>query len=233
VTEALTLFGFETNDNDGITKFMRLIPRQIARHTKAATVLVDHIAKGASTRFAIGGQAKLAAIDGASYLVDVIEPPAIGKEGCLKMSITKDRPGQVRGHCVTDTTKNNRIQLAAMISIDSTGDDTKMIIGAPDPEAATKQTKKQLEANMKSLDEWIRANENIDSNAFSANDVETNAKEIPCADGQHKKGKCSQKHIRELLKDMQDNNHIVPSGNDKKTLKLAGYYVPQNDGNDT
>jgi Bifunctional DNA primase/polymerase, N-terminal/AAA domain len=233
VTEALTLFGFETNDNDGITKFMRLIPRQIARHTKAATVLVDHIAKGASTRFAIGGQAKLAAIDGASYLVDVIEPPAIGKEGCLKMSITKDRPGQVRGHCITDTTKNNRIQLAAMITIDSTGDDTKMTIGAPDPEAATKQTQKQLEANMKSLHEWISANENImNPNAFSANDVETNAKEIPCADGRHKKGKCSQEHIRELLQSMKDKNHIVSSGNHTKTLKLTGYYVQQNDRND-
>ena len=30
VTEALTMFGFETNDNDGITKFMRLIPRRLS-----------------------------------------------------------------------------------------------------------------------------------------------------------------------------------------------------------
>jgi hypothetical protein len=233
VTEALTLFGFETNDNDGITKFMRLIPRQIARHTKAATVLIDHVAKGAANRYAIGGQAKLASIDGASYLVDIVEPPAIGKEGALNMYITKDRPGQIRGHCVTDTTKNNRIQLAAVITIDSTGDDTKMNIGAPDPQAATKKTKKQNEANMKNLHEWIWANKDIiNPNAFSANELETKAKDIPCFDVRHDKGKCAQAHIRELLKLMQDNGHIVPSGVDKKTLKLVGYYVPQSDTND-
>jgi hypothetical protein len=215
VTEALTLFGFETNDNDGITKFMRLIPRQIARHTKAATVLIDHIAKGASTRFAIGGQAKLAAIDGASYLVDIIEPPAIGKQGTLKMSITKDRPGQIRSHCVTDNTKNNRVQLAAIITIDSTGDDTDMTIGAPDPDYAKRSTGRALQEEMKQLSQNLQLM--WGDNPFSKADCEKRQIETGF----------ERPRFRELLKALVDAKAIVDSGDPKKQLKQIGYYIEQ------
>lgn len=133
VTEALTMFGFETNDNDGITKFNRLIPRRIARQTNAATVLIDHVAKNTlRTRFAIGGQAKLAAIDGAAYLVDIVDPIAIGTTGTLKLHITKDRPGQIRGHCWKDPEAPNRMQLAAVITINSEHPThTEVTINAP------------------------------------------------------------------------------------------------------
>lgn len=159
VTEALTMFGFETNDNDGITKFMRLIPRQIARHTKAATVLIDHIAKNTSSRFAIGGQAKLAAIDGAAYIIDTIEPIGIGTIGQLKMNITKDRPGQIRQHCANDNQKNNRVQLAAIIDIDSTSNQTNITIGSPTRSDGTSKLTKNLDEVKDAIIQWLRDNE--------------------------------------------------------------------------
>ena len=120
VTEALTLFGAETNDNDTITRFMRTFPRRIARATGAAVVLIDHTPKNAkNSRFAIGGQSKLAAIDGAAYLATVDHVLGIGKTGQLRLLITKDRPGRIRAHCHTDPNRKDRTQIAAIIPIDS------------------------------------------------------------------------------------------------------------------
>jgi hypothetical protein len=72
VTEALRTLSRSTVDNDEVTAFMREVPRTIAQRTEAAVVVVDHVTKGTEGRgrFAIGAQAKMAALDGASYSVE-------------------------------------------------------------------------------------------------------------------------------------------------------------------
>ena len=121
VTESLTMWGGETKDNDAITRWMRIFPRTVATASGAAVVLIDHITKNAETRgrFAIGGQAKLATIDGAAYLVEPLEALAPGRVGSLTMRVTKDRPGYIR-KIAGMWRKSDRTQEAAVFIIDST-----------------------------------------------------------------------------------------------------------------
>jgi hypothetical protein len=121
VTEALTIWGGESKDNDAITNWVRVFPRQLAKSTGAAVAMVDHIAKDKDTRgrFAIGGQAKLASIDGAAYLVEPLAALAPGRVGKLTIRITKDRPGGVRRHGGS-WRKNDRTQEIAVVHFDAT-----------------------------------------------------------------------------------------------------------------
>lgn len=120
VTEALHVFGTATKDNDELTGWIRNVPKRIARHTGAATVLIDHVTKDADTRgrFAIGGQAKMAALDGAAYVVEVSEPLGRGLRGVIILRVAKDRPGSVRPHAGTFR-KTDRTQEAARVIVDS------------------------------------------------------------------------------------------------------------------
>jgi len=95
-------------------------------------VLIDHITKNAETRgrFAIGGQAKLATIDGAAYLVEPIEVLSPGRVGSLTMRVTKDRPGFVR-KMAGIYRKSDRTQEAAIFTIDSTRAQMEYVIGVP------------------------------------------------------------------------------------------------------
>jgi hypothetical protein len=99
VTDALGLFKMGTKDNDDISTFLRKFPRQLARRTGAAVVLIDHVVKSPDGRgrWAIGGQAKMAGLDGAAYSVDVLEPLGRGLVGRLSVKVAKDKPGYVRG----------------------------------------------------------------------------------------------------------------------------------------
>jgi hypothetical protein len=99
MTDALGLFKLGSKDNDEVAMFIRKF-RQLGRRTGAAVVIIDHVAKDKNTRgrFAIGGQAKMAGLDGAAYVVDVVEPLARGKRGVLKVLVAKDKPGFVREH---------------------------------------------------------------------------------------------------------------------------------------
>jgi hypothetical protein len=120
VTESLTLWGGETKDNDTITNWNRAFPRALARATGAAVVTIDHVPKDKETRgrFALGGQAKLAALDGAAYLVEPLEPLAPGHIGRLTIRVTKDRPGAIREHA-GQWRKSDRTQEAAVLVLDS------------------------------------------------------------------------------------------------------------------
>lgn len=119
-TEALAQSGTATKDNDEVTVYMRAIPKKLAERTGAAVVLVDHITKatGDDQRYALGAQAKLAAIDGAAYLVDVDSQPAPGRVGLLLLKITKDRNGYVRAR--SDLSGGGRMALTAEFEMDST-----------------------------------------------------------------------------------------------------------------
>jgi hypothetical protein len=97
----LGIFSFAIKDNDDIATWMRLLPKQTADRTGAAVLLVDQVTKDCDTRgrFAIGGQAKRAALTGAAYTVEVAEPVGIGLRGAVVLGVAKDRPGYVRGRC--------------------------------------------------------------------------------------------------------------------------------------
>lgn len=133
VTEALGLAGKSSLDNDEITAWMRDIPRRIARHTGAAVILVDHVVKATEGRgrFPLGGQAKMAAIDGTGYLVEPVTALGVGLDGTLTIRVTKDRPGAVRAHA-GDWRKSDRTQEAARVRVDSsTGDGTVHVTVEP------------------------------------------------------------------------------------------------------
>ncbi|WP_186314495.1 AAA family ATPase [Corynebacterium glyciniphilum] len=103
VTNALSLAGFNGNDNGEATMWNREVPRYIADHTDdAVVVMVDHLAKsrqGSSPgRYAIGAQSKLGDITGAAFRVDVVEDPAAVAHARLDVSVTKDRHGGVFAH---------------------------------------------------------------------------------------------------------------------------------------
>jgi hypothetical protein len=132
VTESLTMWGGETKDNDAITRWMRIFPRTVATASGAAVVLIDHITKNSETRgrFAIGGQAKLATIDGAAYLVEPLEVLSPGRIGSISLRVTKDRPGFVR-KVAGMYRKSDRTQEAAIFTIDSTRAQMEYVIGVP------------------------------------------------------------------------------------------------------
>ena len=147
VTESLTMWGGETVDNDSITKWMRSFPRTVATKSGAAVVLIDHITKNSETRgrFAIGGQAKLATIDGAAYIVEPIEVLSPGRVGSLTLRVTKDRIGDVRASAGMYR-KSDRTQEAAVFTIDSTKAAMQYLIAAPtsEDELAEKTEAKKL-----------------------------------------------------------------------------------------
>lgn len=121
VTEAFTVFGVKSVDNDEVSSWGRLVPRQIAERTGAAVVVIDHVTKDSEGRgrFAIGAQAKMSYLTGASYSVEVIQPLGVGMAGKLAIRIGKDRPGLVRPHGGA-WRKSDRTQEIAVALIDST-----------------------------------------------------------------------------------------------------------------
>lgn len=128
VTEALAVYGVTSKDNDEVTQWIRTTPRRVAAATGAAVILVDHVTKDADSRgrFAIGGQAKMAALDGAAYVVEVLEPLGVGLAGRVALRVAKDRPGGIRPHAGA-WRKSDRTQEAAVVVIDSTEDDVTTV----------------------------------------------------------------------------------------------------------
>jgi hypothetical protein len=121
VTDALGTNGVKSNDNDDIAGWYRRIPRPIAKRTGAAVVLIDHVTKDPDSRgrFALGGQAKMNALDGAAYTVEVTKALGRGLKGSVSLRVAKDRPGGVRGHCGSFRAID-RTQEAARVTVDST-----------------------------------------------------------------------------------------------------------------
>lgn len=137
VTDALVQFGASSKDNDEITKWHRYVPRTIADRTKAAVVLIDHVVKDGESRgrFAIGGQAKLATIDGASYAVEIKEPIGKGMRGLIVLRVGKDRPGTIRPNCGA-WRASDRSQEAARVVIDSSADPGRILWEILPPETS-------------------------------------------------------------------------------------------------
>jgi hypothetical protein len=132
VTEAMGLTGHEMNDNSDVAEFFRLLPTNLAAKTGAAVVMIDHVTKSAEgrSRGAIGGQHKLSAISGASFLVEPDMPLGRGKRGVVVLRLAKDRPGWLRDRC-GEYRKGDRTQEACRVNVDSTMSDGLIAGQAP------------------------------------------------------------------------------------------------------
>jgi hypothetical protein len=101
VTEAMSLHGFELRDNGDVAAFGRLLPGRIAK-AGPAVVCLDHVTKDRETRgrYAIGGQHKLAGLNGCAYVLESRQPFGHGITGRSTVKIAKDRPGHLRRHAL-------------------------------------------------------------------------------------------------------------------------------------
>ena len=136
LTDALGMFGASSVDLDDVSQFMREFPRRIARQTGAATVIVDHVTKAADTRgrFAVGSQAKMNALDGAAYVVEIDKPLGLGLRGAVKLRVAKDRPGSIRP-ASGPYRASDRTQHVATVVFDATGDDGRTVVTVQAPPA--------------------------------------------------------------------------------------------------
>ncbi|CAB4215005.1 AAA domain containing protein [uncultured Caudovirales phage] len=98
VNAAMNLLGLDLDKNKDATQFSQVVLRPL-RLWGAAVLTIDHVTKSKDSRgnYAIGAQAKRADIDGVALMVEVEMPFGRGTNGKLKLKITKDRPGHVRG----------------------------------------------------------------------------------------------------------------------------------------
>jgi len=101
VTEAMALCGLDPYGNSDVAKFWAALVRPVVK-TGAACALIDHVIKDREGRgrWAIGAQHKMAAVDGAAFMVECTKPFGRGRDGVTRITITKDRPGHLRRHAV-------------------------------------------------------------------------------------------------------------------------------------
>ena len=109
VSEAMTKEGLEMNDNSDVVKFYDRIPRWLKTLPAEtgdgpAVILIDHVKKrqaddtGHGDRSGIGGQHKLAGLDGCQFILRTVLAFSPGHPGMSRMYVTKDRHGLVREH---------------------------------------------------------------------------------------------------------------------------------------
>lgn len=93
--EAMAAGGINSNDDGEVAQWFAIVKKVLRLPGRPAVVVLDHVPKNqeGTTLYGIGSQRKRAAITGASYRVDTIKEPAKGKEGKLKLTVAKDRPG--------------------------------------------------------------------------------------------------------------------------------------------
>jgi hypothetical protein len=117
--ESISNEGLKPNEDEHVVQWFNALPRQLSRHNKATVLILDHVAKSTETRgnWAIGSQRKLAAIDGAAYILAVSVAPTRTVQGHLNLICSKDRHGTYQ-----------RGRQAAKISIETTTDHTEITI---------------------------------------------------------------------------------------------------------
>ncbi|RAN92635.1 hypothetical protein GAR05_06127 [Micromonospora saelicesensis] len=159
VTEAASVFGVASKDNDEITAWNRLFARPLAQQTGAAVIQVDHVTKDSESRgrFAIGAQAKMSALDGAAYVVEVKEPLGRGLRGVVVLRVAKDRPGAIRPNCGAFR-KSDRTQEAAQVVVDSTTDGVIAVtLEAPSSDADARSDEFRPTSVMERVSQFLEA----------------------------------------------------------------------------
>lgn len=175
VNEALTQFGGAARStgglggNDDVTAWHDHLPRPLARYTGAAVVQIDHVAKEGETRFAIGGQAKMATITGAAYVVKPLSKIAKDAVGETALYVAKDRHGTVRGYAEGEYNLKSRLQLVATAVVDGRNNRLHVELRAPltsDADQHLVTIKEDITAKLAGLPEghkgqnvgWLREN---------------------------------------------------------------------------
>jgi AAA domain len=120
VTAAIAAQGGVSNSQDDVTEWHRKLPQRLATRTGAAVVQIDHVSKAQDGRgrFAIGSQAKMATLTGSGFYVDLGGQLAPGHIGEIRMSVGKDRPGDVRAHA--GERRPDRLQPWARVTFNAT-----------------------------------------------------------------------------------------------------------------
>ncbi len=92
--EALAHDQLDQNKDDEVSAWMSRVARRLA-DGGAAVLIIDHVTKDSEHRgrWAIGSQRKLAAIDGASYMVNTVKALSRTDAGHLVVKCSKDRLG--------------------------------------------------------------------------------------------------------------------------------------------
>ena len=93
--EAMAAGGVDANADREVAQWFTIVKRICRLPGGPAVVVLDHVPKDkdAPSAYAIGSQRKRAAVTGAAYRVDTLKEPAKGRDGKLKLSVAKDRPG--------------------------------------------------------------------------------------------------------------------------------------------
>jgi hypothetical protein len=150
--EAMALDGAKPNDDDATSLWFRRLPRYVAKFGPAV-VLIDHVPKardGEGRRTEIGSQRKRAAIEGATYEVEVRVAPARGRDGHLRLVCQKDRNGTyARGQTVAD------------VAITSTGSGPgSVVVSVSRHEPTNRPTTLmvRVSAYLEQLDRWASMN---------------------------------------------------------------------------
>ena len=93
--EAMAAGSVNSNDDGEVAQWFAIIKRFLRLPGKPCIIALDHVPKNQEGQllFSIGSQRKRSAITGGSYRVDTIKEAAKGKDGKLKLTVAKDRPG--------------------------------------------------------------------------------------------------------------------------------------------
>jgi len=93
--EAMAAGAVDSNSDREVAQWFALVKHFARLPSEPAVVILDHVPKDkeAPTSYAIGSQRKRAAVTGAAYRVDTLKEPAKGRNGKLKLTVAKDRPG--------------------------------------------------------------------------------------------------------------------------------------------
>lgn len=129
VTDLHIIHGKDPETNRDVAEIVQRILRPLA-DAGPAVLPIDHVTKNKETRsrYAIGGQHKLAAVRGASYGVEVRQPFGKGERGEAFLYIFKDRPGHIRGrHTLPVLSKH----LAGVFVLDSSNGGEEYHINPP------------------------------------------------------------------------------------------------------
>lgn len=104
VTDGMATLKLDPDKNKDAATFDRMLVKPFAR-AGAAVVLTDHVVKDREGRgrYAIGAQHKLAAIDGATFVFEVIASFGREREGVARIELTKDKPGWLRRNATGKT----------------------------------------------------------------------------------------------------------------------------------
>lgn len=100
MTELLQLLNLDSNSGDDIAAAHQVLHGFTV--DGAAVLMIDHVVKSKDSRgrYAIGSERKISGLNGSATQFEVAQPFGVGRHGISRLSVSKDRPGQVQGDSV-------------------------------------------------------------------------------------------------------------------------------------